>query len=85
MANLKNSSTTQCYFCGQKSEDKNEVIEHIKVEHDPNLRPRMFGPPRETQCEKCKVVFTNIAILKLHICGRTNPSIKITNDTSRSS
>ena len=38
----------------------------------------MFGAPRSTQCQDCKVVFTKDYYLKAHICGITTPSVNWT-------
>ena len=75
----------QCYFCGLESKKKAEIKDHIKVIHmQVEVTLRMYGYPRtQNQCSECKVVFSSDTILKLHICGMTNPSINITGDTSR--
>ena len=75
----------QCYFCGLESKNKADIKDHIKLIHmQVEVTLRMYGYPRtQHQCSQCKVVFSSDTILKLHICGMTNPSINITGDASR--
>ena len=48
---------TQCYVCGEVNSMKNEIIEHIKDTHFQDVKNSMHGPPREFQCQECRLVF----------------------------
>ena len=64
----------QCYICGEIHENKNVNSNHIKEKHFPIVKNSMFGPPREDQCEKCKIMFSSKNLLTLHVCGQMPPS-----------
>ena len=48
----------QCYFCGLTNKLKDDILAHVKHEHNYETVTRwMYGEPREHQCEECKLMF----------------------------
>lgn len=63
-------SEVQCYTCGHIELDKKDLNEHIKDVHNyTKIKDSMFGPPRDFQCQECKLVFISTDALGLHVCG----------------
>ena len=61
----------QCYVCGHEQEN---ITEHIKKEHYADIKSSMFGPPRQFQCQKCRLMFVSEDSLGLHVCGTVKPT-----------
>ena len=71
------TNEVQCYYCGYITENTTVIEDHIRDKHNSDVTNIMHGLPRDHQCEQCKVVFISEEILKVHLCGITNPSIKL--------
>ena len=61
----------QCYVCGLEQEN---ITEHIKKVHYTDIKSSMYGPPRQFQCQKCRLMFVSEDSLGLHICGTVKPT-----------
>ena len=73
----------QCYLCGLQLKSKNDIMSHIKVEHNhDNVTRWMYGEPRTNQCPECKLMFRSVDSYKLHICGPPPPFWFGINDSS---
>ena len=57
-------------MCGDLKPDKSEVTKHIRTEHYAKVKESMMGPPREYQCQDCKIMFFSEDSLGLHVCGQ---------------
>ena len=69
----------QCYVCGDLKPSKTEITSHIKSSHYPKTKESMMGPPRQHQCQDCKIMFLSNDSLGLHVCGQVPVSWLVLN------
>jgi KRAB domain-containing zinc finger protein len=68
------SGDWQCYICGELKAKRLDTLGHIRANHYEKVRQSMYGPPREFQCQQCKIMFQTNGALGLHLCGQVPPS-----------